>query len=182
MVPDEEVAFGVELGPARHDLSEGRRGLLAGGLTVQIVYSDRIRDRRRRPLRLPCQDDPTLITTALELRRSLQQRRTAIRFIGVILDRIGVIPEITQQELFPTNAESEPNSAHELETERQRQNWQKILPQVDRIRERHGHGLLLRGSALALQKSSEKQNSNPSTPPIRRDRQGLILRTSCLTR
>ena len=160
-----------------------RRGLLAGGLSVQIVYSDRIRDRRRRPLRLPCQDDPTLISTALELRRSLQQRRTAVRFIGVILDRIAVRPEATQQELFPTSGEGESTTFPECEAElQQRQNWQKLLPQVDRIRERHGHGLLLRGSALALQKNPENQNSDPTTPAIRRDRQGLILRTSCLTR
>ena len=157
-----------------------RRGLLAGGLAVQIAYSDHLRDRRRLKLRTPCQDDPTLITTALHLRQSLQQRRTAVRFIGVVLDGIRLIPEASQPELFATGdmvAEVSPVSEKP-----QQQKWQKLLPQVDRIRERHGHGLLLRGSALALQQESESQNSERNTPPIRRDRQGLILRTSCLTR
>jgi DNA polymerase-4 len=160
-----------------------RRGLLAGGLTVQIAYSDHIRDRRRLKLRHPCQDDPTMITTALHLRGALQQRRTAVRFIGVILDGIGLVPEATQPELF--SDDDRRDRVPEIDPQPQQQKWQKLLPQVDRIRERHGHGLLLRGSALALQQESESQsreNSERKTPPIRRDRQGLILRTSCLTR
>ncbi|MGB1396233.1 MAG: DNA polymerase Y family protein [Planctomycetota bacterium] len=157
-----------------------RRGLLARGLTVQIAYSDHIRDRRRLKLHHPCQDDPTLITTALGLRGALQQRRTAVRFIGVILDGIHLVPEASQPELFPTD--DNPGESSPTCEEPQQQKWQKLLPQVDRIRERHGHGLLLRGSALALQQESESQNSGHNTPPIRRDRQGLILRTSCLTR
>ena len=166
-----------------------RRGLLAGGLAVQIVYSDRIRDRRRRALHTPSNDDPTLISTALELRRSLQQRRTAVRFIGVVLDRIRVLPEATQPELFASENSHPDSHPAKLENgpEPQQQKWRKLLPQVDRIRERHGHGLLLRGSAMALQQESASEdqkarNSGQKSPPIRRDRHGLILRTSCLTR
>jgi len=164
-----------------------RRGLIAGGLAVQIVYSDRVRDRRRRALRPPRNDDPTLIMTALELRRSLQQRRTAVRFIGVLLDTIRTIPEATQPELFPAAEDLGNDDRSATERQRQQSNWQKLLPHVDRIRERHGHGLLLRGSAVTLQQNSdsaagEPQSSPDETLPIRRDRHGLILRTSCLTR
>ncbi len=161
-----------------------KRGLLAGGVSVQIAYSDHIRDRRRESLKFPSQLDPDLIRIVLRLRRTLQKRRTAIRFIGLILDKIQPVSTAEQGTLFDdtsTVLEDGPPVAIGVEEshfqKRQQLNWQKLLPQVDRVREQHGHGLLLRGSALALQ-----QKKNPDSPGIPRQRQGLILRTSCLTR
>ncbi|NCF56061.1 MAG: hypothetical protein GWP41_07305 [Planctomycetia bacterium] len=161
-----------------------KRGLLAGGVSVQIAYSDHIRDRRRESLKFPSQLDPDLIRIVLRLRRTLQKRRTAIRFIGLILDKIQPVSSTEQGTLFDdtsTVLEDGPPAAIGVEEshfqKRQQLNWQKLLPQVDRVREQHGHGLLLRGSALALQ-----QKKNPDSPGIPRQRQGLILRTSCLTR
>ena len=161
-----------------------KRGLLAGGVSLQIAYSDHIRDRRRESLKFPSQLDPDLIRIVLRLRRTLQKRRTAIRFIGLILDKIQPVSTAEQGTLFDdtsTVLEDGPPVAIGVEEshfqKRQQLNWQKLLPQVDRVREQHGHGLLLRGSALALQ-----QKKNPDSPGIPRQRQGLILRTSCLTR
>ncbi len=161
-----------------------KRGLMAGGVSVQIAYSDHIRDRRRESLKFPSQLDPDLIRIVLRLRRTLQKRRTAIRFIGLILDKIQPVSTAEQGTLFDdtsTVLEDGPPVAIGVEEshfqKRQQLNWQKLLPQVDRVREQHGHGLLLRGSALALQ-----QKKNPDSPGIPRQRQGLILRTSCLTR
>jgi len=161
-----------------------KRGLMAGGVSVQIAYSDHIRDRRRESLKFPSQLDPDLIRIVLRLRRTLQKRRTAIRFIGLILDKIQPVSSAEQGTLFDdtsTVLEDGPPVAIGVEEshfqKRQQLNWQKLLPQVDRVREQHGHGLLLRGSALALQ-----QKKNPDSPGIPRQRQGLILRTSCLTR
>ena len=135
-------------------------------------------------MKFPSQLDPDLIRIVLRLRRTLQKRRTAIRFIGLILDKIQPVSSAEQGTLFDdtsTVLEDGPSAAIGVEEshfqKRQQSNWQKLLPQVDRVREQHGHGLLLRGSALALQ-----QKKNPDSPGIPRQRQGLILRTSCLTR
>lgn len=161
-----------------------QRDLEAQGISVQVVHSDRIRDRRRIVLDHPTALDPPLLESAIGLLRSLEGRRTALRFIGVRLDRIRAIPPTRQGLLFETKEETCDETAESAERER----WKKILRQVDQIRTRHGHGALLRGSSLILQQENRsRQNKSDRTgidpgQRIPHDRHGLILRTSCLTR
>ncbi|RUA11011.1 MAG: hypothetical protein DSY81_01945 [Bacillota bacterium] len=149
-----------------------QRGLEAGGLALQLVHGDHRRDRRRVALAPPTALDPPIIKTALELRRAMEGRRTAIRFVGIHLDRIRLAATVEQGDLFTATTEDPADT--DLQ---QQQRWKRLLGQVDRIRMRHGHGALLRGSALALQDGRDRGGT-----ALERDRHGLILRTSCLTR
>ena len=108
----------------------------------------------------------------------MEQRRTAIRFVGIQLQRIRSVSAVHQGELFATTEQAPSLPKRALaDDQEQRQRWQRLLPQIDLIRMRHGHGALLRGSALALQSTANRGGTD-----LQRDRHGLILRTSCLTR
>ena len=150
-----------------------QRGLEARGIAVQVVHSDHVRVRRRIALDRPTCLDPPILEAALLLLRSMQSRRTALRFVGVVLDRIRAIPPTQQGVLFETARESSEANGSGREHER----CKRLFEQVDRIRARHGHGALLRGSTLAL-----LQGDSSTATELPRDRHGLILRTSCLTR
>lgn len=150
-----------------------QRGLEACGVTVRVVHNDHLRDRRRIALQQPTSLDPPILRAALSLLKSMQQRRTALRFVGVVLDRIRSLPSAQQGTLF----ESESHGTEHLDSLIERQQQQRLFDQVDRIRTRHGHGALLRGSTLALLKEKREGDTK-----LHRDRHGLILRSSCLTR
>ena len=161
-----------------------QRGLEAGGISLQVTHSDHRRDRRRIVLAAPTALDPFIIQAALELRLSMEGRRTAIRFVGIQLDRIRLAPTFQQGDLFAADIDApQPDSQADSQSG---QRWKQILEQVDQIRMRHGHGALLRGSALALQsghnRGDEKGDEKRARTGLERDRHGLILRTSCLTR
>jgi len=114
----------------------------------------------------------------MAIRRSLVERRVALRFIGVTLERIRAAPTVAQPELFPEDAclirENDRTAAREEVTElaapADRDRWSRLLGSLDAIRDRHGDGAVLRGGALQWLDGMEK------------DRHGLILRTSSLTR
>lgn len=150
-----------------------QRGLEARGIAVQVVYSDHVRDRRRIALDRPTCLDPPILEAALMLLRSMQNRRTALHFVGVVLDRIRAIAPAQQGVLFETARESSEANGSGREHER----CKRLFEQVDRIRARHGHGALLRGSTLAL-----LQGDSSTATKLHRDRHGLVLRSSCLTR
>jgi len=153
-----------------------QRGLETGGISLQIAHSDHRRDRRRIVLTPPTALDPSIIRAALALRRSMEGRRTAIRFVGIQLDRIRLAATFEQGDLFAADLDTpqaDPQTG---------QRWKRILEQVDQIRMRHGHGALLRGSALALQCGDNSDAEKRARVGLERDRHGLILRTSCLTR
>lgn len=160
---------------ARHLRS---RRLEAGSVTVHVGYSDRRRDARTRRLPVPTALDPELIGTAVAIRRSLVERRVALRFIGVTLERIRAAPVAVQPELFPEDTcllrESDRGAAREeiveIAAPADRDRWARLLGSLDAIRDRHGDGAILRGGALRWLEGTE------------RDRHGLILRTPSLTR
>jgi len=155
-----------------------QRGLEAGALSLQVAHSDHRRDRRQATLSPPTNLDPSIIQSAIALRHSMEQRRTAIRFVGIQLQRIRSVSAVHQGELFATTEQAPSLPKRALaDDQEQRQRWQRLLPQIDLIRMRHGHGALLRGSALALQSTANRGGTD-----LQRDRHGLILRTSCLTR
>ena len=56
-----------------------------------------------------------------------------------------------------------------------RDRWARLLGSLDRIRDRHGHSAVLTGGALRWLEN-EKQEG------LEKDRHGLVLRTSSLTR
>lgn len=153
------------------------RGLEAGGIAVEVGFADRRRDTRSRRLPSPTALDPELVREALALRRALAGRRVALRYLGVTLDRIRRAPEAVQLDLFADPAlrgDALPGDAAEEIAEAappvDRDRWTRLLSSLDRIRDRHGDGAVLSGGALRWADALE------------RDRNGLVLRTSSLTR
>jgi len=154
------------------------RGLVAGGIAVAVGFADHRRDARSRRLPSPTALDPELVREALALRRALAGRRVALRFIGVTLDRLRLAPEALQLELFadpPPLADAAGGRAAAEEIAEaappvDRDRWTRLLASLDRIRDRHGDGAVLSGGALRW------------ADTLARDRGGLVLRTSSLTR
>ncbi|MHC4934644.1 MAG: DNA polymerase Y family protein [Planctomycetota bacterium] len=157
-----------------------QRGLEAGGVHVSIGYADRRRDGRSRRLPAPTALDPELVSTAVSLRRSLTDRRVALRSVGVTLDRITRASLAIQPGLF---GEEEPaagdREAREELLDRSppvdRERWTRLLGSLDAIRDRHGHAAVLSGGALRWLASDRPDR-------LQKDRHGLVLRCSSLTR
>ncbi len=154
------------------------RGLEAGGVHVAVAYSDRRRDGRSRRLPAPSSLDPELVAVAISLRRALVDRRVALRYLSVTFDRIRKTPLVVQPELFgdsdlfPT-LETESLVTAEIVDRApviDRERWARLLGSLDKIRDRHGHGAVLNGGALKFAEG------------MQRDRHGLVLRCSSLTR
>ena len=146
------------------------RGLETGGLTVRIVYSDHVSDRRRRALRPATALDGPLVDAAIALRRSLQKRRVALRHIGVTLDRLQRVSTV-EADLFEAASSGVDRRSSPTD-----ERWRRLLREVDRVRERHGHSAIIKGRALRLLEAGGADGG------LERDRNGFILRTSCLTR
>lgn len=147
-----------------------RRGLLCGGLALRIVYSDHVSDRRRRALRPATALDGPLIDAAIDLYRGLHSRRVALRHVGITLDRLSAAA-LVEEDLF--ESVSTPSGAPSGAPDAR---WRRLLEQVDGIRERHGHGAIIKGKALRLLETGGADGG------LERDGDGFILRTSCLTR
>ena len=157
------------------------RGLEAGGVHVAVAYSDRRRDGRSRRLPAPSSLDPELVHTALSLRRALVDRRVALRYLSVTFDRIRKAPLVVQPELFGEGelfpSASTPSAKREVTAEivdrappLDRERWTRLLGSLDKIRDRHGHSAILNGGAMKFAEG------------MQRDRHGLVLRCSSLTR
>ena len=174
------------------------RGLEAGGVHVAVAYSDRRRDGRSVRFPRPTALDPELVATAIGLRRALVARRVALRYISLTFDRIRRAPLVDQPELFDLATEpAARNAAREEVTDHappiDRDRWSRLLGSLDKIRDRHGHTAVLKGGALlwtedagataARQKRAKGGAAGGrAREGVARDRHGLILRCSSLTR
>ena len=161
------------------------RGLEAGGVHVSVGYSDRRRDGRSRKFSAPTALDPELVAAALSLRRALVDRRVALRHLSVTFDRIRKAPLVVQPELFGdgdlfgddrgggSTRGGKGDARDEILDHApplDREKWARLLGSLDAIRDRHGHSAVLNGGALRWLEGMEK------------DRHGLVLRCSSLTR
>ncbi len=152
------------------------RQLEAGGIGVKLNYTDRRYARRRERLTPPTHRDSILYQTAKSIWRSLHERRVALYRIGIWFDRIRIRPRYHQTDLFTEEAaemvceEAQPQAIPRSEKET------PLLHSIDQIRHRYGHAALVTGKSLHLLVSSD------DAPGLKRDRNGFILRTPCLTK
>ncbi len=160
------------------------RDLEAGGIGVKLNYTDGRYAKRRERLDPPTQRDSILFQSAKSLWRALHERRVALYRIGIWFDRIRFRPHYQQPGLFDASFEAREENppgtitsgqgpaSTSLEADRET----PLLRSIDEIRHRYGHSALVTGKSLHLLVSSD------NSPGLRRDRNGFILRTPCLTK
>ncbi len=124
-------------------------GLRAGAVRVSIRYSDWEEEEGSAPVG-PTAIDEEVLPAARRLLRDIWRRRVAVRHLGVALARFS--PEDGQGDLF---SDGRLRRLHEA---------------VDRVRDRYGHGAIVRGGAIAL------------LGKLPKDAYGYVLRTPSLTR
>jgi DNA polymerase-4 len=137
----------------------------AGSLEVRIVY---VRGRgdeedaapagasgaaRRRALSSPSDSTDELTRHALELLRSLPRRRALVKRVGVTF--VDLVPSSGWQGRLFSDPPAEREGALDLHLSSRADRQRRLDSALDRLRARHGFGLLLRGATLPLCATSE---------------------------
>ena len=113
------------------------QGLLARSVAVRLRYADFQNTEKRRRLRRPSNRDEDVLKIVRTLRPEVWKRRVKIRLVGVALHGL-------QKE-----GERQLDLLERLDVDKH------VDTAVDRIRERHGFGAVVRGRAIGLLKQGK---------------------------
>ena len=129
-------------------------GMQARTVSVKVRYSDFKTLTRARSLTLATDQEDILYEVVATSMRRLLDRRMRVRLIGVALSHLHPVREY-QGDLWNQAAEEKKRRLHDS---------------LDRVRDRFGFSIITAGPALRLLHELEH------------DREGFLLRTSCLSR